>query len=194
MLLRSYAGLFDNFEKVNEFDLAKKLNIKQEEVVKKLNFLQQNKIITYAPQTELPQLTFTMPRVDTKDLSLSKENFSSLKKRAIERMESVLNYTDSTHKCRSQLLLAYFGEIETEVCGQCDVCLEEKRKVLHTDEYENISNQIKQLLSVHPMELKMLINSITDVHEDKIIHTIQLMVDNEQLKYNEQNLLCLTTQ
>lgn len=194
MLLRSYAGLFDNFEKVNEFDLAKKLNIKQEEVVKKLIFLQQNKIITYAPQTELPQLTFTMPRVDTKDLSLSKENFSSLKKRAIERMESVLNYTESTHKCRSQLLLAYFGEIETEVCGQCDVCLEEKRKVLHTDEYENISNQIKQLLNVHPMELKMLINSITDVHEDKIIHTIQLMVDNEQLKYNEQNLLYLTKQ
>lgn len=191
MLLRSYAGLFDSFEKVNEFDLAKKLNTKQEEVAKKLNYLHQNKIITYAPQTDLPQLTFTMPRVETKDLFLSKENFSSLKKRAIERMESVLNYAESTHKCRSQLLLAYFGEIETEVCGQCDVCLEEKRKVLHTDEYENISNQIKQLLAVHPMELKMLINSITDVHEDKIIHTIQLMVDNEQMKYNEQNLLYL---
>ena len=174
--------------------MAKKLNTKQEEVVKKLNFLHQNKIITYAPQTELPQLTFTMPRVDTKDLSLSKENFSSLKKRANERMESVLNYTESSHKCRSQLLLAYFGEIESTACGQCDVCLEEKRKVLHTDEYENISNQIKQLLNVHPMELKMLINSITDVHEDKIIHTIQLMIDNDQLKYNEQNLLYLTTQ
>ena len=192
MLLRSYAGLFDNFEKINEFDLAKKLNAKQEDVIKKLNFLHQNKIITYAPQTELPQLTFTMPRVDTKDLFLSKENFSSLKKRANERMEAVLNYAESTHKCRSQLLLAYFGEIETTPCGQCDVCLEEKRKVLHTDEYENISNQIKQLLVVHPMELKMLINSITDVHEDKIIHTIQLMVDHEQLKYNQQNLLCLT--
>lgn len=65
--------------------------------------------------------------------------------------------------------------------------------MLHTDEYDNISNQIKQLLAVHPMELKMLVNSITDVHEDKIIHTIQLMIDNEQLKHNEQNLLCLTT-
>ncbi len=189
MLLRSYAGLFDNFEKLNEYDLAKKLSIKQEDVIKRLNLLHQQKIITYAPQTELPQLTFTMPRVDTKDLSLSKENFSSLKKRAIERMESVINYSESTHKCRSQLLLAYFGEIETAPCGQCDVCLEEKRKVLHTDEYENISNQIKQLLAVHPMELKMLINSITDVHEDKIIHAIQFMVDNDQIRYNETNLL-----
>lgn len=193
MLLRNYAGLFDNFEKINEFDLAKKLNIKLDDVVKRLNYLHQNKIITYAPQTELPQLTFTMPRVDTKDLSLSKENFSSLKKRAIQRMEAVLNYTESTHKCRSQLLLAYFGEIETAPCGQCDICLEEKRKVLHTDEFERISTQIKELLTLHPMELKMLINSITDVHEDKIIHTIQVMIDNDALKYNEQNLLYLTS-
>ena len=173
--------------------MAKKLNIKLDDVVKRLNYLHQNKIITYAPQTELPQLTFTMPRVDTKDLSLSKENFSSLKKRAIQRMEAVLNYTESTHKCRSQLLLAYFGEIETAPCGQCDICLEEKRKVLHTDEFERISTQIKELLTLHPMELKMLINSITDVHEDKIIHTIQVMIDNDALKYNEQNLLYLTS-
>jgi len=191
LLLRNYAGLFDNFEKINEYDLAKKLKLKQTEVIKKLNLLHQQKIITYSPQTELPQLTFTMPRVDTKDLSLSKENFSSLKKRAIERMDAVLNYTESTHKCRSQLLLAYFGEIETSSCGQCDICLEQKRKVLYFDEFDTISIQIKQLLSLHPMELKMLVNSITNMHEDKIIHTIQWMIDNDQLLYNEQNLLCL---
>ncbi len=192
LLLRSYAGLFDNFEKINEFDLAKKLNCKQTEIVKKLNYLHQQKIITYAPQTELPQLTYTMPRVDTKDLTLSKENFSSLKKRAIERMDAVLNYTESAHKCRSQLLLAYFGETETNSCGQCDICLEEKRKILHADEFDAISKQIKQLLSLQSLELKVLVNSITDVHEDKIIHTIQWMVDNDQLMYNDQNLLCLS--
>jgi ATP-dependent DNA helicase RecQ len=191
MLLRNYAGLFDNFERINEFDLAKKLNIRQEEVLKRLNYLAQNKIITYAPATELPQLTFLVPRVDTKDLSLSAENFSTLKKKAFERMDSVINYVESTHKCRSQLLLAYFGELETAPCNQCDVCLEEKRKVLHTEEFENISGQIKQLLVLHPMELKMLVNSITDVHEDKIIHTIQWMIDNDQLKYGDGNLLCL---
>ena len=191
LLLRNYAGLFDNFEKINEYDLAKKLKLKQNEVIKKLNLLHQQKVITYSPQTELPQLTFTMSRVDTKDLSLSKENFSSLKKRAIERMDAVLNYTESTHKCRSQLLLAYFGEIETSSCGQCDICLEQKRKVLYSDEFDTISIQIKQLLSLHPMELKMLVNSITNMHEDNIIHTIQWMIDNDQLLYNEQNLLCL---
>ena len=71
------------------------------------------------------------------------------------------------------------------------MCLEENRKTLHIDEFDSISGEIKQLISLHPMELKMLVNSITDVHEDKIIHTIQWMIDNEQLIYDNHNLLCL---
>ncbi len=191
LLLRSFTGLFDNFVKINEYDLAKRATTKVENIITRLNFLNQNKVITYLPQTELPQLTFTRERIDTKELKLSKENFSLLKKRAMERMEAVINYEESKHRCRSQLLLAYFGEMETEQCNQCDVCLEEKRKILHTDEYESTSNQIKQLLALHPLALKTLIDSITDIHEDKVIHTIQLMLDNKLLVYNKDGKVCL---
>lgn len=191
LLLRSYAGLFDNFVKINEYDLSKKANRNKAEIVKNLNYLQQLKILTYVPQTELPQLTFLLPRVDAKDLTLSKENFSVLKKRAIERMDSVLNYAESLHKCRSQLLLSYFGENDSERCNHCDVCLNENKTSLHTDEFETISKQIKQLLSIHPLDLRHLVDSITSANENKIIHTIQLMIDNEQIKYDAENLLCL---
>jgi ATP-dependent DNA helicase RecQ len=191
LLLRSYAGLFDSFVKINEYDLSKKSSINKTEIVKRLNYLQQIKVLTYVPQTELPQLTFLLPRVDAKDLTLSKENFSLLKKRAIERMESVLNYAESLHKCRSQLLLSYFGENNSERCNHCDVCLNENKTTLHTDEFESISKQVKQLLAVHPLDLRHLVDSITSVNENKIIHTIQLMIDNEQLKYDDENLLCL---
>ncbi len=191
LLLRSYSGLFDNFVKLNEYDLAKKANTKVENIIARLNFLHQNKVITYFQQTELPQLTFTNERIDAKELKLSKENFSLLKKRAMERMESVINYAESKHICRSRLLLAYFGETESEPCNHCDVCLEEKRKILHTDEYEKISNQIKQLLALHPLALKPLVDSIIDIHEDKVIHTIQLMLDNKLLEYDDENKLSL---
>jgi len=191
LLLRSYAGLFDSFVKINEYDLSKKSTINKTEIVKRLNYLQQIKVLTYVPQTELPQLTFLLPRIDAKDLTLSKENFSLLKKRAIERMESVLNYAESIHKCRSQLLLSYFGENNSERCNHCDVCLNENKTTLHTDEFEAISTQIKQLLSVHPLDLRHLVDSITSANENKIIHTIQLMIDNEQVKYDDENLLYL---
>lgn len=191
LLLRSYSGLFDNFCKINEFELSRKSSTTREEIVKRLNYLQQMKVLSYTPQTELPKLTFLLPRVDAKDLRISKENYVILKKRSFDRMEAVLNYASTSHTCRSRLLLAYFGETNTNACEQCDVCLEEKRKVLHTDEFENISKQIRELLAIHPMDLKHLVNSVTENSEDKIIHTIQWMVDNDQLKYDADNNLCL---
>ncbi len=193
LLLRSYPGLFDNFAKINEFDLAKKTSTTRDEIIKKLNYLQELKLLIYAPQTELPQLTFEQERIDVKNLTLSKENFAFLKQRALERMEAVINYADSNHKCRNQLLLAYFGETNTHRCNQCDVCLEENKNTLHTDEFENISRQIKELLAVHPMPLSTLVNSVTEGNEDKRLRTIQWLLDNKQLKYNEDNRLIIGT-
>lgn len=191
LLLRSYTGLFENFVKIDEFDLAKKTNTTRDEIIKKLNYLQQHKLLSYAIQTELPQLTFEQERIDVKYLTLSKENFSLLKKRALIRMEAVIHYAESTHKCRSQILLAYFGETNTYRCNMCDVCLEENKTTLHTDEFENIGIQIIQLLSVHPMPLTMLVNSVTDFNENKILRTIQLMLDHNQLAYDPENKLFL---
>ncbi|HEX8515770.1 MAG TPA: ATP-dependent DNA helicase RecQ [Bacteroidia bacterium] len=191
LLLRSYSGLFDSFVKINEFELAGKVKSTKAEIIKKLEYLQQIKVLTYIPQTELPQLTFLKPRVDAKNLYLSKENFVLLKKRAYDRMEAVLNYADSTHKCRSRLLLSYFGENNTERCNHCDVCLEENRTTLHTDEYEALSKQIKQLLEVHPLPLQQLVDAVTGSNEHKILHTIQLMTDNDLISYNSEHLLTI---
>jgi ATP-dependent DNA helicase RecQ len=191
LLLRSYSGLFDSFVKISENDLSNKLNTSREEIVKKLTYLHQQKLLTYLVQSELPQLTFEQERIDVKNVTLSKENFSWLKKRATERIESVIHYAESTHKCRSQILLAYFGETNTNRCNQCDICLEENRKILHADEFDKISKQIDELLAVHPMQLKDLVNHVTGVHEDKILHTIQLMMDNNLLKYNDDNFIMM---
>ncbi len=191
LLLRSHAGMFDNFVKINEADLAQKITTSRIEVIKKLNYLQQHKLVTYLPQTELPQITFEQERVDAKHLVLSKENFSLLKKRAIDRMDSVIHYAESEHKCRSQILLAYFGETNTNRCNQCDLCLEENKIILQSDEFDIISEQILQLLAVHPLQLIKLVNAVTVGNEHKILHTIQLLLDNNIIEYNKENYLVL---
>ncbi len=191
ILLRSYSGLFDEFVKINEFDLAKKLSTKKEDVIKRLHYLQQIGLITYASQTELPQLTFIQPRVDAKELSISKENYDLLKKKAFERMESMIHYASSNHKCRSQLLLSYFGENNTERCNQCDVCLDENKRTLHNDEFDRICTQIKELIAIHPLALKDLVDAITESTEEKRLRTIQWLIDENQLEYNEENMICL---
>lgn len=189
LLLRTYSGLFDNFVKINEFDISKKAGIKRDDVIKKLTHLDQQKVLIYLPQTELPQLTFTQERVDAKHLALSKENYSLLKQRALERMEAVIHYAESKHKCRSQLLLAYFDEANSKRCNQCDVCIEENKKMLYNDEFERISQQIKELIAMHPLPLNQLVNQITEGNEEKRLKTIQWLIDNEQIKYNNENML-----
>lgn len=189
LLLRTYSGLFDNFVKINEFDLAKKINTSRDEIIKTLNYMHQHQLLTYAPQTEQAQLTFEQERIDVKNLTISKENLVLLKQRAIERMESVIHYAESSYKCRSQILLAYFGETNTYRCNQCDVCLAENKKTLHVDEFEIISRQIKELLAIHPMQLTNLVNAVTEGNEDKRIRTIQWLLDNNQLKYDNENII-----
>ena len=148
-------------------------------------------MITYISQTELPQITFEQPRVDAKQLTLSKENYSLLKKNAIERMQAVIHYASSNNKCRSQLLLSYFGETNTDRCNQCDVCLDENKKTLHVDEFENISKQINELLAIHPLTLIELVNGLTEGNEEKRKKTIQWLLDNDKLKYNNERKLHL---
>ena len=126
--------------------------------------------------------------MDVKNLSISKNNLQVLKQKAIERLEAVINYAESKKKCRNQILLAYFGETDSYNCNQCDICLEENKKTLHVDEFEAISRQVKELLSMHPMTLSKLINALTEGTEDKRIRTIQWLLDNNQLKYKEDHI------
>ena len=188
-LLRMHAGLFDNFVKINEYDIARHLHLKHEDVVKKLEFLNQNEVISYVPQSELPLITFELERVDAQRLMLSKENYLLQKKYATERVEAIVHYASSSVRCRSQMLLGYFGEKDTKRCEKCDVCIEEKNKTLHTDEFEKIREQIISLLSVKNLHLEELVDNLTEGNEEKRIKTIRWMLDKDQLQYNMNNEL-----
>lgn len=190
-LLRAYTNLFDNFSKINEYDIAKHLKVSRENVVKKLKVLEQHKVISYLPETELPHITFEMERVDAKKLKLSKENYTTLKERSLERMDAIIHYASSTHKCRSQLLLAYFGEKETTRCGNCDVCLQDNSKRLSPKEFSAIQQDIRKLLSEQPLSLHELSERISEKSNAKCIKTIQWMLDNDELCYTSKKLLCL---
>lgn len=89
------------------------------------------------------------------------------------------------------MLLSYFGETETENCGQCDVCLEEKKSVFTYEEFEQIMSEIVSLLSVHPLTLKELIVDVADHREEKTLKVVQWLLDNEEVYYDKSSKLCL---
>lgn len=188
-LLRSHSGLFEEFVKIDEFDLAKKLKTTREKIIKVLDYLLHLNIISYTKQTNLPQITFLTPRVETKSLYISRQHYSERKEVSITKMESVIYYAYSKHKCRSQILLGYFGETNSYRCGVCDVCLERNKLELSDVEFSNVSDQIKKILGVEHLPITALVNKIKGVREDKVIKVIQWLTENEKLMYNDKNLL-----
>ncbi|MCB9335872.1 MAG: RecQ family ATP-dependent DNA helicase [Flavobacteriales bacterium] len=188
-ILRSYTGLFENFVKINESELAKRMKSDREKIEKALDYLSHINIISYEKQSNLPQLTFLTPRLETKSLYISKQHYHDRKEVAIKKMEGVIYYAFSTHKCRSQILLEYFGQKESYRCGVCDVCLERNKLDLSDMEFSLVSDQIKELLNDSPLAITQLVNGVKNVKEDKTIKVIQWLMENNKLITNSKNLL-----
>ncbi len=189
LLLRSYEGIFSNYVQINELELARRSTLKEEEIRSLLLKLDMMTVISYIQQSNKPQIIFTEECLHPGNLLIDKKKLHELKDRAIERMEWVIHYATNTRKCRSEILLSYFGESEDVRCGICDVCLERNKLELSDLEFANIAAQLKEHLSKKSMDLSELIHSVKQVREDKTIKTVQWLMDNGKLDYDEENKL-----
>ena len=126
-LLRNYTGLFQGYQYIDEGVIAEQCGLTQPQVYMTLRALTQKHILDFIPQKHIPFIRYTQRREESERLVISKSIYDDLKIRFAERIEKMLEYANSGNICRSRMLLRYFGETNTEDCGQCDVCLNEKR-------------------------------------------------------------------
>ncbi|TAL57693.1 MAG: hypothetical protein EPN85_13460, partial [Bacteroidetes bacterium] len=168
---------------------AKRTGKSYEEVKKLLSELQKMEVLSYLPQTDKPQLSLPVARMDARDIVISEDILKKRKERARERTDAMIHYVESKTKCRSQMLLAYFGETDSYRCGVCDFCIERNKLEMSSLEFETVKEQVKELLYNKPMELAELVNAVRNSKEDKTIKVVQWLVDNEKLFYNEENKL-----
>ncbi len=188
-ILRSYSGLFENFAKIDEFEIAKRIKTTKEKVIKALQYLSHLEIITYLEQTTQPQLTYLTERLDIKDVKISTQHYHDRKEIAIKKMESVIYFSTVKHKCRSEILLSYFGEKDIYRCGVCDVCLERNKLELSDVEFSSVSDQVKKIVNEEKLPITQVINKIEGIRDDKTIKVIQWLMENDKLISNEENLL-----
>ena len=126
-LLRNYTGLFQGYQYIDEGVIAEQCGLTQPQVYMTLRALTQKHILDFIPQKHIPFIRYTQRREESERLVISKSIYDDLKARFAERIEKMLEYANSGNICRSRMLLRYFGETNTEDCGQCDVCLNQKR-------------------------------------------------------------------
>jgi ATP-dependent DNA helicase RecQ len=180
-MLRSYSGILSDFTMFSEQELARRSNLALEKVIANLKHLARLQILDYIPQTDKPRIIFIQERLDTRDLTISPENYRDRLKDAEKRLEKMIGYAETTNKCRSQALLAYFGECDTKRCGKCDVCIKRNKISLNEMEFDRIVEIIKPVLKTKPCSMEDLVIAADPINEDKVIRALQWLMDNEKI-------------
>ena len=125
LLMRKYTGLFSFPIPVDEKYLADKLDVSIGMIRQIFYQLSVYHIIKYIPADNATVIYLHHNRLRPKDVSLSPTNYEVLKSSYIKRNETMLDYVASD-KCRSQFLLTYLGQSDSEKCSNCDICRETK--------------------------------------------------------------------
>jgi len=187
LLLRSYTGLFTGYVTIDEGLLAKRAETTPEVIINYLKLLRSHKIIDYIPQKRTPYILFTRERISGERLKFSKENYDLRKKDFLERIEAVIHYASSSTKCRSQMLLEYFGETDSVRCGTCDVCQSRNQLGLSKFEFDELADKIKKELET-PQKAESVLFRLGPENE-KLRLVMRWLIDNEKIVPRIDNLM-----
>lgn len=157
VILRSYTGLFMEYAVIDENIIAQRCNITRQEVYERLKELARMRVLLYNPQKRCSYIVWTVDREDDRYFHIPREVYDDRKSDAEDRVNSVIEYCERDDKCRSRLLLRYFGEKSSSSCGHCDVCLNKKRRSgLDTVTFETIEKELRALLSDGPQSYEAI--------------------------------------
>lgn len=144
-ILRTHEGVFDQFVRLDEKLLARKMEIDEVELNKIISRLQQKEVFAYSPKKTGFTVTYIQPRIASRLLNFPKETYHIRKKISANKLKSVISYVSREDKCRSRILLEYFGETGGKDCGQCDVCRNRLSNQLADKEFDKLINILKTI-------------------------------------------------
>jgi len=187
LLLRSYTGMFSEFVAISEENLSRRSGLGRDTIYQFLVKLSSLNIIRYIPGKRSALVIFSEERLERKALILSPENYIQVKDKYILRLTRMLDYADITSRCRSVMLLDYFGE-EADRCGKCDVCRERNELDLSKYEFDLILAEIKSELKKGPVDAQELVSRIGYPEED-LLKVIRWLMDHKKIEMDNRHLL-----
>lgn len=189
LLLRSYGGLFDNYLRINEQELANRIKQPIALIYKYLERLHKLEIIDYVKANETAQLTFTVNRQDIQYLSLDKKYLAERKQTYIEKMQAMIAYANPSTVCRSRQLLEYFNDYSANDCGYCDVCIDNKKAHEKTTLSKQIEEEIIGIVKQQPISSVDLFEKVSTSDMQIFTIVLRLLLDNNILRYDSAYLL-----
>lgn len=181
ILLRSYTGLFTDYAYISEDNLSTRSGLSKQQIYETLLSLSRRHILHYIPAKKTPYIIYTRERQETERVYLSKEVYEDRKESYVQRINAMIEYAESENRCRSRMLLRYFGEKNEHNCGQCDVCLQQHQSGLKSGEFESISQQLQALLKENPLSLQEIKDKM-QVPENHLMKVVSYLVSEEIIR------------
>lgn len=181
ILLRSYTGLFTDYAYISEDNLSTRSGLSKQQIYETLLSLSRQHILHYIPAKKTPYIIYTRERQETERVYLSKEVYEDRKESYVQRINAMIEYAESENRCRSRMLLRYFGETNEHNCGQCDVCLQQHQSGLKSGEFEAISQQLQALLKENPLSLQEIKDKM-QVPENHLMKVVSYLVSEEIIR------------
>jgi ATP-dependent DNA helicase RecQ len=183
-LLRMYGGeLFVTFQAISESALSRHLRQSTTDVVRQLRYLHTAGVLHYQPRRELPQAMFTTPRYDAPQLPLDERRLKAARQLTEQQTTAVIEYADSTTRCRQQLLLDYFAEPDAPVCGVCDVCLARKKARQAPVDTAGLQAGLLELVRATPLLPREVVARYTGTDAATVTTALRALVELGKLTY-----------
>lgn len=191
VMLRSYPGIFTQQMRISIYALASRLSMSKSQLHDLLTGLAKQEVIFYKPESDLPELIFLHERIPTQNLSLTKEIYGQLKERAAQRLQAMLGYIEGKDQCRSRYLTAYFGDLETEDCNFCDVCLEKATYHFTLQECADLHRAATHIAHLLPLDLKPFLEKCGYIPGKKNVELLRFCVEKGFLKLENEKIVGL---
>lgn len=180
LVLRTYTGLFSEYVFISESVLATRSGMTADMVYASLVELDRRGIIHYIPRKNVPGVTYLVERLDTKYIVIPHEVYEQRKEKYVERINSMIEYCTSDVRCRSRMLLHYFGEEADHNCGMCDVCLQRTSTSLRYGELTDLAARISAQVRDGNCCPEQVVACVGDSRE-KAAETLSYMIGQEML-------------
>lgn len=183
-ILRSYTGIFADYEYIDERLIASHLGLTERTVYENLLLLSRMRVIHYVPRSSTPYIFFTSSRQPESDIILPKSIYEHRRKAMAERIEAMKRFLFADSKCRVSTLLRYFGEEPTSSCGKCDICRSQSNSVSPAVSASAAppAETIAHTLSAYPDGLTLNeLQSLTALPQQVLSDTVRTLIDDRRL-------------
>ena len=191
ILLRTYAGIYDQPVAIHEKTMASLLNWPLEQVIKGLHQLRRYQIVDYDPQKETPQVYYNKPRRKSTDIQIDEKAYLFRKEQFVNRVQGILNYVQ-TKACRSISIAEYFGEKNAENCGICDNCIKKEKEKLSPEEFDAIYQKLRESARARSLTARALLDQFADIHSEHLHKVIDFMQAENKLVVDSEGFVHIT--